>query len=118
MDMVLGLFAFPVLLGIPMGYAWAQAKLLRRWAGAWRLAAGLPLRGWAIWAGNFARDVTRDPTSHNLFPFEVLIGAGMALLYLGGLAVLRRLTLGRRQVAARAEARPVRLVIASFGRRM
>ena len=83
-----------MLLGIPIGYAWAQAKLLRRWAGAWRLAAGLPLLGWAIWAGNFARDVTRDPTSHNLFPFEVLIGAGMALLYLGGLAVLRRLTLG------------------------
>ena len=95
MDTVLGLFAFPVLLGIPIGYAWAQAKLLRRWAGAWRLAAGLPLLGWAIWVGNFACDVTRDPTSHNLFPFEVLIGAGMALLYLGGLAVLRRLTMGQ-----------------------
>ena len=80
-------------LGVPSATPGAD-RLLRRWAGAWRLAAGLPLLGWAIWGGNFARDVTRDPTSHNLFPFEVLIGAGMALLYLGGLAVLRRLTLG------------------------
>ena len=43
----------------------------------------------------FAWDVTLDPTSHNLFPFELLIGAGMALLYLCCLALLRRLAEGR-----------------------
>ena len=94
MDTVLGLLGLPLLLAAPVVYALVQIRALRRWAGAWRIAAGLPLLGWGIWGGNFARDVTRDPTSHNLFPFEVLIGAGMALLYLGGLAVLRRLTLG------------------------
>ena len=71
-----------------------QARLLRRWAGGWRLAAGLPLLGWAVWGGNFARDVTRDPTSHNLFPFEILFGALVRCAYLGCLAVLRRIARG------------------------
>jgi hypothetical protein len=66
-------------------------RLLRRWAGPWRLAAALPLVGWAAWTFIFARDVTADPTSHNLFPFEVLFWALIATGYLGCLAVLRRL---------------------------
>lgn len=87
----MGLLAFPMLLGLPLGYAWVQARLLRRWTGVWRLAASLPLPAWVVWGGNFARDVTQDPTSHNLFPFEILIGAGAALLYLGCLAMARRI---------------------------
>ena len=62
-----------------------------RWAGTWRIAAGLPLFGWALWGGKFARDVTLDPTSHNLFPFEVLIGAAIATAYLACLTILRRM---------------------------
>jgi hypothetical protein len=38
-----------------------------------------------------ARDVARDPTSHNLFPLEILLGAGAALVYLGLVMALRRL---------------------------
>jgi len=40
------------------------------------------------------RDITRDPASHNLFPFEVLIGAAVALPHLGLLAVAKRLCRG------------------------
>jgi hypothetical protein len=83
MDTLLGLLAFPVLLGVPLLYAYLQGRLLRRWTGGWRLVAGLPLLGWATWVGKFARDVTLDPTSHNLFPFEVLIGTCAAMAYLG-----------------------------------
>jgi hypothetical protein len=91
MDTVLGLVGLLALVGVPSACAIAQVRMLRRWTGAWRIAAGLPLPGWAIWGGNFARDVTSDPTSHNLFPFEVFIGASVALLYLGLLAAARRL---------------------------
>jgi hypothetical protein len=91
MDIV---FGFALLLGVPLAYAWVQVLLLRRWVGGWRLAAALPLAGCAVWAVNFAWDVTSDATSHNLFPFEILIGAGVALLYLGCLAALRRMVAG------------------------
>ena len=94
MDTVLDLLGLPLLFGIPIGYAWIQGRLLHRWAGGWRLAAGLPLVGWAVWSGAFARDVTKDPTSHNLFPFEILIGACVALLYLACLAAARRVARG------------------------
>ena len=53
------------------------------------MAAALPLPRWAVWVATFARDLGLDRTSHNLFPFEILIGAGTSLLYLGSLAVGR-----------------------------
>ena len=92
METVLGLIALPLLFGLPLAYGWLQLRILRRWRGGWRLAAALPLPAWGIWAGGFVHDVTRDPTSHNLFPFEILFGAGLAALYLGGVALARRMT--------------------------
>jgi hypothetical protein len=80
---------------LPLGYAALQTYALWRWRGPFRLAAGLPLAGWLAWGGVLARDVARDPTAHNLFPFEILIGALAALLYLGLLAGLRRLIDGQ-----------------------
>jgi hypothetical protein len=91
MNTLIGLLVFPLLFGLPLAYAWLQVRVLRRWAGPWRLAAALPLPGWAIWGANFARDVTLDPSSHNLFPFEVLMGAGAAAVYLGCVALARQL---------------------------
>ena len=93
MDLVLGLLAMPVLLAVPAAYLWLQLRLLRRWAGAWRLAAALPAIGWSVWLAGFVRDVAADPTSHNLFPFEILIGVVAALVYLALLAISRRLLL-------------------------
>ena len=91
METLLGLLALPLLLGIPVGYFWLQVCLLRRWAGEWRVAAALPAIGWLVWLAGFVRDVSVDPTSHNLFPFEILIGVALAGLYLGALALARRL---------------------------
>jgi hypothetical protein len=89
METILGLLALPFLFGLPLAYAWPQARLLRRWDGPWRVAAALPLPGWALWTFIFARDVTADPTSHNLFSFEILMWAGLASCYLGGVALIR-----------------------------
>lgn len=89
MDTLLGLIAFAVLPALPFVYAIAQLRCVQHWRGGWRLAAMLPMPGWAAWIAHFYRDVTADPTSHNLFPFEVAIGVVLALVYLGLLAILR-----------------------------
>lgn len=86
--------AFLLLLGAPIGYLLVQARLLARWRGGFQAAAALPLLGWGVWGSLFVRDVARDPTSHNLFPFEILIGVAVALPYLGLLAGVRRLCRG------------------------
>ena len=97
MDTLLGLLATPLLLAIPLAYLWLQVRTIRRWAGKWRLAACLPVLGWAIWLVGFVHDVVRDPTSHNLFPFEILIGVGLSIIYLGALAIGRWLAVALRR---------------------
>ena len=71
-----------------LAYAAAQAHCVRRWAGGWRPR---PASRW--WDGRsggmFARDLTADPTSHNLFLFEIMIGVMAALIYLSCLAMVR-----------------------------
>lgn len=56
---------------------------LRRWSGGWRLAAAVPLAIIALVLLNIMVGVAIDPTSHNLFPFEILM-AGMVS---GGLMI-------------------------------
>ena len=82
-----------LLLLVPIGYLVLQVLLLRRWQGGFRLAAAAPLPGWLVWGAGFAYDVALDPTSHNLFPFEIMIGTAASLVYLAILAMLRRLLL-------------------------
>ena len=70
-----------------------------RWRGGWRLAAAIPAAVAAFVVLRIAVDVSRDPTSHNLWPFEVLItgaGCGVAALVLA----LVRWLLGARASAA------------------
>ena len=60
----------------------------------WQLLAYvpvLPLAGWALYV---AWDITRDPTSHNLWPFELVLWSLLAGALFG--AVL----LGRRYLAS------------------
>jgi len=90
-NMVLGMLIMPLLFGIPvLAFALSVVAFIR-WPGAWRYAAGLPSLVFGIWVVNFIIDVTRDPTSHNLWPFELLYGAGYALAWLAVLFVARKL---------------------------
>jgi hypothetical protein len=73
--------------GLPLAYITLQVRALNRWDGTFRMAASLPVLAWTLWGLVFAIDVTRDPTSHNLFPFEILIGAILASGYLCVLAI-------------------------------
>ncbi|MCL4690558.1 MAG: hypothetical protein KJ007_18525, partial [Burkholderiales bacterium] len=63
---------------------------LRRWRGGWRVAGAVPLVAAAFVAGRIVLDTARDPTSHNLWPFEIAIVGGASAVYLGLLALARR----------------------------
>ena len=68
----------------------APGWLFFRWRGHWRIAVALPAAAAVFVVLRIAIDVARDPTSHNLWPFEVLMtGAGCAVA-VAALAVSRR----------------------------
>ena len=73
------LFLIPVLPAALLG-----AFFARRSREEWQLLAWVPVAPLAIWAVVLAVAVTRDPTSHNLWPFEL---AGW-LLFSGLLFIL------------------------------
>ncbi len=92
------LFSGFMLLALGVGLAGfgAPAWALLRWQGAWRVAAMLPAALMAFVVLRLLMDTSRDPTSHNLWPFEILIfGAASvaAMLVLWG---LRKFAAGRR----------------------
>lgn len=67
---------------------------MRRWRGGWRLAAAIPLALLGFVVLRILAGTATDPTSHNLWPFEILL-AGLT-----GLGILAVLALARRFVAA------------------
>ena len=60
-------------------------RTVRRWEGGWRLVAALP----ALWVGfvvlRIALGVAVDPTSHNLWPFEILQASVVSLVLSGAI---------------------------------
>lgn len=75
-------------LGVIVLPVWA----LRRWRGGWRLAALAPTAAIAFVALRLVIDVSRDPTSHNLWPFEILMTGVPCLVVLVVLAIARKVT--------------------------
>jgi hypothetical protein len=90
---------FVLILGI--GLAIFGVRALVRWQDGWRWAALVPLL-LVLWVGlNIMLGVRADPTSHNLWPFEVLgaillAGAVLSLIELCRV-VERRFSRGRRE---------------------
>ena len=68
------------------GPAWA----LWKWHGGWRVAAAVPAALMAFVVLRILFGVSRDPTSHNLWPFEILIWGVVSLVIMGGLVIARR----------------------------
>ncbi|HUL40666.1 MAG TPA: hypothetical protein VLV32_01985 [Burkholderiales bacterium] len=66
--------------------AWA----LWKWHGGWRVAAAVPAVLMAFVVLRIIFGVSRDPTSHNLWPFEILIYGVVSLVIIGGLVIARR----------------------------
>lgn len=63
---------------------------VRRWDGGWRLGALVPLAIVGFVIARIVADTSADPTSHNLWPFELLIAGLASLGILGALALARR----------------------------
>lgn len=84
--LVVGLLAF-------VAPAWA----VWRWQGGWRLAAAVPLAVMAFVVLRIVLGALVDPTSHNLWPFEVLQAGVPCVLAIGAMFVVRRFTGGDRR---------------------
>lgn len=85
-------------IGIPLGLflpAWGMI----RWRGLWRLACAPPLLALGFVVGRIVIETSRDPGSHNLWPFEIAYIALPSAAYIGGLLLLRYLL---RKIAAPA----------------
>jgi hypothetical protein len=72
-----------------LGFLVAVGRSIACWRGYWRSLAVVVLLGAASWAIKIGVDLQRDPTSHNLWPFEAVIAAGLALVLLGAVAFTR-----------------------------
>jgi hypothetical protein len=62
-----------------------------KWRGGWRVAAALPAAVVLFVILRIVFDTSRDPTSHNLWPFEVLMFSAGALVAIAALKMVRRL---------------------------
>ena len=82
MDLLM-IFGF---LTLPIGLVIAAVAVFRLRGLRWKIAAALP---WIGVAGYFAfvlmPDWAKDPTSHNLFPFELGVNFWLTLPYIVGL---------------------------------
>ena len=60
---------------------------LWRWRGGWRLAAAIPAVAMGFVVLRILVDTARDPTAHNLWPFEILMVGGVSSLVILALIV-------------------------------
>ena len=71
-------------IGVPLWSVW-------KWRGGWKIAAAVPAAVVVFVVLRILLDTARDPTSHNLWPFEILIFGTVALGCIGVLKVARRI---------------------------
>ena len=76
--------------GLPLVYLVVQLRALSRWEGLARKFAWLSALAAVIYVAKFAIDVSVDPTSHNLLPFELIVVSLIGLAYLGVCALGRK----------------------------
>jgi hypothetical protein len=74
-----------------LGLAWPLWALWR-WSGGWRLAAAVPGAFMAFVVLRILVGVARDPTSHNLWPFEILQAGAVGLVLMAVFAVARKIS--------------------------
>ena len=87
-------FMLAVLGLLAAALAW-PAWALWKWRDSWRLAAAIPLLMMAVVVLRILIDTARDPTSHNLWPLEILMFGTGSIAIMGVLAVIRRFSRSR-----------------------
>jgi hypothetical protein len=82
-----------VIFSVPAAVAGiASARLAASSDEEWKLLAWVPISPLVLWAVFIAWGVTRDPTSHNLWPFELVVWTLLTLALFAGFLMGRRLT--------------------------
>lgn len=81
---ILGIFAL-ALAGIVVSF-WSVWK----WRGSWRIAAAVPAAVLGFVILRIIVDTARDPTSHNLWPFEIVMFGTAALVWIAVLKGARK----------------------------
>ena len=81
-----------VLAGFVLSIGSTVVYALRHWAGIWRWLASVPLLFIIAAAFKLVAELRIDPTSHNLWPFEMLIALLIATVLLGVLFLARLFT--------------------------
>lgn len=66
-----------IVLGLAVAGIVVPFRVLRHWHGGWRAVPAVPMVKIGFVALRIIVDVADDPTSHNLWPFEIVI-AGLA----------------------------------------
>jgi hypothetical protein len=79
-----------VMAAVGIGAIVMPIRALRRWQGGWRLAALVAVAPIAFVVLRIVFDVAHDPTSHNLWPFEIVQVGLLSLVLLGGLGIARK----------------------------
>ncbi len=79
-----------VVLSAVVVFAAVEIWVLRKWKGAWRVGAAVPGVAFCLVAANLVLNLSADPASHNMWPFELLGWSviGLVLLAVLGLARL------------------------------
>lgn len=75
-------------------FAW-PAWSMWRWRGGWRVAAALPAVVMGFVVLRLVVDTSRDPTSHNLWPFEIIMWGVPGCLWMLALFFARKLARAR-----------------------
>ncbi len=79
-----------LMLGVLVAGFAVPAWALWKWQGGWRVAAAVPVVLMAFVVLRIMWGTSRDPTLHNLWPFEILIFGVVSLVIIGALAIARR----------------------------
>jgi hypothetical protein len=74
-----------------LGFA-APAWGMWRWRGGWRVAAAVPTAMMTFVVLRIMIGVARDPTSHNLWPFEILQVGALSVVVMAVLLLARKLS--------------------------
>ena len=78
-----------IVLLLMLGLVAARIAALRSWRGAWRWLALSSLLPAVVILAIVIIDGIADPTSHNLWPFEVVIMLALGLSGLGAINIIR-----------------------------
>lgn len=81
--MLIMLALFVAGIGVPLWSLW-------KWRGGWRIAAAVPVAVMGFVVLRIIVDTAHDPTSHNLWPVEILMFGTASLACIGVLKVARR----------------------------